>query len=171
MPRTGSPPTLGTQARTSPAERGRGQGRLPPLRSAEDTGRCITCSRVCTTCGHPVRNKTMTLCRDCSRKTERDAAQVSCPQCDRPGYCARAPAGAGIARVPAKPNSRPLCRECGRWRRHAGLGLCSACWRRHLDRPFVRVQGRSPNSDNLRTGCVTSPPISPPSAASAAPAR
>ncbi|MGW0538181.1 integrase, partial [Streptomyces sp. NPDC003032] len=25
-------------------------------------------------------------------------------------------------------------------RRHAGLGLCSACWQRHPDRPFVRAQ-------------------------------
>ncbi|MDN0199977.1 LuxR C-terminal-related transcriptional regulator [Streptomyces sp. S.PNR 29] len=28
--------------------------------------------------------------------------------------------------------------ECGQLRRHAGLGLCSACWQRHPGRPFIR---------------------------------
>jgi site-specific recombinase XerD len=32
-----------------------------------------------------------------------------------------------------------ICAACGQLRRHAGLGLCSACWQRHPDRPFVRV--------------------------------
>ncbi|MEU9256640.1 helix-turn-helix transcriptional regulator, partial [Streptomyces sp. NPDC048270] len=52
----------------------------------EDTGRCITCSRVCTACGHPVRSKSSALCRTCLRKSERDAAKDPCPRCSRPGY-------------------------------------------------------------------------------------
>lgn len=72
-----------------------------------DTGRCITCSRVCTVWGHPVRDKTATLCRDCSRKTERNAAKAPALGAIGPAICARTPAGAGTARVPARPNSRP----------------------------------------------------------------
>ena len=30
------------------------------------------------------------------------------------------------------------CRGCGELRHHAALGLCSPCWQRHPDRPFIR---------------------------------
>jgi len=107
----------------------------------EDTGRCITCSRVCTTCGHPVRDKTATLCRNCSRKTQRDAAKAPCPRCSRPGYLREDTGWCGHCSRPRQTKQPPRpCRECGRVRRHAGLGLCSACWQRHPDRPFVRVE-------------------------------
>lgn len=33
-----------------------------------------------------------------------------------------------------------VCARCGRLRRHEALGLCSACWQRHPDWPFVRGQ-------------------------------
>ena len=33
------------------------------------------------------------------------------------------------------------CAQCGQVRQHAGLGLCSACWQRRPDRPFVAGAG------------------------------
>ena len=39
---------------------------------------------------------------------------------------------------PRQPKDPPrVCTECGQVRRHAGLGLCSPCWQRRPDRPFV----------------------------------
>ena len=56
-----------------------------------------------------------------------------------PGYCARTPAGAAAAPGPGRPGSRPgSAAAAASCRRHAGLGLCSACWQRHPDRPFVQ---------------------------------
>lgn len=105
-----------------------------------DTGRCITCSRTCIDCGHPVRGKTTERCRDCRRKAEQQAAQRPCPRCRRPGYLREDTGWCGHCSRPrqAKQPPRP-CGECGQVRRHAGLGLCSACWQRHPDRPFVHV--------------------------------
>ncbi|MFE4801807.1 double zinc ribbon domain-containing protein [Streptomyces sp. NPDC056708] len=95
---------------------------------------------MCATCGHPVRDKTATLCRDCSRKTERDAAKAPCPRCGRPGYLREDTGWCGHCSRPRQTKQPPrTCRECGHVRRHAGLGLCSACWQRHPDRPFVRA--------------------------------
>lgn len=104
-----------------------------------DGGRCITCSRACATCGHPVRSKDTILCRDCRRKARQQAALRDCPKCGRPGllredtgwcgHCSRTRQGKWPPRV---------CTECGQLRRHAALGLCSACLQRHPDRPFVR---------------------------------
>lgn len=47
----------------------------------EDTGRCITCSRVCTECGHPVRSPQNQLCRECRRRAGQLAGQRTCPRC------------------------------------------------------------------------------------------
>ncbi|MER6523593.1 integrase [Streptomyces sp. NPDC001553] len=88
-----------------------------------------------------MRDKTATLCRDCSRTAERDAAKTPCPRCHRLGYLREDTGWCGhCSRLrQTKQPPRP-CRECGRVRRHAGLGLCSACWQRHPDRPFVRAE-------------------------------
>jgi hypothetical protein len=119
----------------------------------EDTGSCITCSRVCTTCGHPVRNKTSTLCRDCSRITERDAAKAPCPRCDRPGYLCEDTGWCGHCSRPRQTKQPPrTCRECGRVQRRAGLGLCSACWQRH-PRPALRP-GRGPDRRTRTTSLL-----------------
>ncbi|WP_180685593.1 hypothetical protein [Streptomyces gossypiisoli] len=94
----------------------------------EDTGRCITCSRVCEQCGHPVRAAGNRLCRDCRRKAERFAAQQPCPRCGKPGYLREDTGWCGSCSRPGPPKQPPrICRECGQLRRHAGLGLCSAC--------------------------------------------
>lgn len=107
----------------------------------EDTGRCVTCSRVCIACGHPVRGKTATLCRDCARKAESDAAKAPCPRCDRPGYLREDTGWCGHCSRSRQSKQLPrTCRECGRARHHAGRGLCSACWQRHPDRPFIRAE-------------------------------
>ncbi len=114
------------------------------------TGRCVVCSRVCTRCGHPVRAASATLCRDCRRTAERQAAQQPCPRCGRPGYlradtgwcgpCSRPRQAKDPPRPPSNPGQFRVCVGCGRLRRHEALGLCSACWQRHPDRPFVRGQ-------------------------------
>lgn len=107
----------------------------------EDSGRCITCSRVCTACGHPVRDKTATMCRDYSRKTERNAAKAPCPRCHRPGYLREDTGWCGHCSRPRQTKQPPqACSQCGNVRKHAALGLCSACWQRHPDRPFVRAE-------------------------------
>jgi site-specific recombinase XerC len=103
------------------------------------TGRCVLCSRACTRCGHPVRPRSASLCRDCRRAAERAAAQQPCPRCGRSGYLRPDTGWCGTCSRPrqAKQPPRP-CAGCGQVRRHAGLGLCSACWQRHPDRPFVQ---------------------------------
>lgn len=105
----------------------------------QDTGRCITCSRVCGECGHPVRASHARLCRDCRRKAEQTAAQQVCPRCGRPGYLREDTGWCGHCSRPRQDKQPPrTCRECGQVRRHAGLGLCSACWQKHPGRPFIR---------------------------------
>ncbi|MFC9500414.1 hypothetical protein [Streptomyces sp. NPDC056982] len=75
------------------------------------------------------------------RKTERDAAKVSCPRCNRPSYLREDTGWCGHCSRPRQTKQPPRpCHECGRVRRHAGLGLCSACWQRHPDRSFVRAE-------------------------------
>ncbi|WP_208615526.1 site-specific integrase [Streptomyces rubellomurinus] len=105
----------------------------------EDTGRCITCSRVCEQCGHPVRAAHDRLCGVCRRKAERLAAQQPCPRCGKPGHLREETGWCGRCSHPGSPKRPPRsCRECGQVRRHAGLGLCSACWQKHPGRPFIR---------------------------------
>ncbi|WP_244291399.1 tyrosine-type recombinase/integrase [Streptomyces subrutilus] len=114
-----------------------------------DTGRCITCSRVCTACGHPVRSKSSTLCRTCSRESERAAAKAPCSRCGRPGYLREDTGWCGHCSRPRQTRQPPrACDQCGRVRKHAGLGLCSACWQRHPDRPFVRAEHLIAEIDN-----------------------
>ncbi|WP_172388215.1 integrase [Streptomyces sp. MNP-20] len=104
-----------------------------------DTGRCITCSRVCTECGHPVRSPKHQLCRECRRKAGQLADQRTCPRCGKPGYLREKTGWCGHCSRP-RPEKKPprICRECGQLRRHSGLGLCSACWQKHPGRPFIR---------------------------------
>ena len=105
-----------------------------------DTGRCVLCSRACTRCGHPVRRQQDTLCRDCRRKARQAAAQRPCPRCSRPGYLREDTGWCGICSRPRQPKDPPRdCAQCGQTRRHEGLGLCSACWQRRPERPFVQA--------------------------------
>ena len=105
-----------------------------------DTGRCVLCSRACTQCGHPVRRREDTLCRDCRRKARQAAAQRPCPRCGRPGYLREDTGWCGTCSRPRQPKDPPrACAQCGQVRRHEGLGLCSACWQRRPERPFVRA--------------------------------
>lgn len=117
----------------------------------QDTGRCITCSRVCGQCGHPVRSPQNRLCRECRRRGDRLAVQQSCPRCGKLGYLRQTTGWCGHCSRPRQGKQPPrVCRECGALRRHTGLGLCSACWQKHPDRPFVR-------GERLREG-LTDPP-------------
>jgi integrase len=105
-----------------------------------DTGRCVLCSRVCTQCGHPVRRSDATLCRDCRRRARRQAAQQPCPRCGRPGYLRDDTGWCGICSRPRQSKDPPRpCVQCGQVKRHEALGLCSACWQRRPERPFVRA--------------------------------
>lgn len=113
---------------------GCGQRRVLPVGSQ----RCVTCSKTCTACGGPLRFKQSTLCRACRLAEQRRAAQQLCPRCARSGYLREDTGWCGSCSRPGPPRQPPrICRECGQLRRHAGLGLCDACWQRHPDRPFV----------------------------------
>jgi site-specific recombinase XerD len=106
----------------------------------DDTGRCVLCSRACTQCGHPVRRADATLCRDCRRKARQAAAQRLCPRCGRPGYLREGTGWCGPCSRPRQEKDPPRpCAQCGQVRRHEALGLCSACWQRRPERPFVRA--------------------------------
>ena len=64
-----------------------------------------------------------------------------------PGTCGRTPAGAAPAPGPASRRTRPgTCAQCGQVKRHEGLGLCSACWQRRPERPFVPAATWPPGS-------------------------
>lgn len=104
-----------------------------------ETGRCLTCSRVCEQCGHPVRAAENRLCRDCRRKAERLAARRDCPRCGKPGYLRTDTGWCGNCSRTRQGKQPPrACHACGQVRRHEALGLCSACWQKHPGRPFIR---------------------------------
>ena len=105
-----------------------------------DTGRCVLCSRACPQCGHPVRRREDTLCRDCRRKARQAAAQRPCSRCGRAGYLREGTGWCGICSRPRQSKDPPrACAQCGQVKRHEGLGLCSACWQRRPERPFVQA--------------------------------
>ena len=108
----------------------------------EETGRCVLCSRCCRECGHSVRGRNAVTCRACRRKMQQDAAKEPCPRCGRPGYLREDTGWCGICSRPRQDRDPPRpCAQCGQVRQHAGLGLCSACWQRRPDRPFVAGAG------------------------------
>jgi site-specific recombinase XerD len=105
-----------------------------------DTGRCILCSRRCMGCAGPLRFASSTHCRSCRRRADAQAAKSPCPRCDKPGLLREATGWCGPCSRPRPARKPPqTCIACGQLRRHSGLGLCSACWQRRPDRPFVRV--------------------------------
>lgn len=106
----------------------------------EDTGRCRLCSHRCVDCGGPLRFVGSTHCRACRRRIAAQAAKVPCPRCGRPGLIREATGWCGPCSHTG-PGKKPprTCSSCGQLRRHAGLGMCSACWQRHPDRPFIRA--------------------------------
>jgi len=105
----------------------------------EETGRCVLCSRCCRECGHPVRGRDAVACRDCRRKARQDAARQPCPRCSRPGLLREETGWCGTCSRPRQDKDPPReCAQCGQVRRHEALGLCSACWQRHPDRPFIQ---------------------------------
>jgi integrase len=107
----------------------------------QDTGRCVICSRACAECGDPVRSPRNQLCRRCRCRAERAAAQQRCPRCGKLGYPRADTGWCGSCSRPRPPKDPPrVCQECGQLRRHAGLGLCSACWQKHPARPFIRAE-------------------------------
>jgi len=119
-----------------------GCGRQRVLR--EDTGRCAICSRVCASCGHPVRSPEATLCRECRREAGRLASLRLCPRCGKPGHLREDTGRCGSCSRPGAPKKPPrVCAGCGQLRRHAGLGLCGPCWQRHPGRPFIRAENVS----------------------------
>jgi integrase len=108
----------------------------------EETGRCIVCSRCCAQCGHPVRRSEDALCRDCRRKARQEAAKQDCPRCGRPGLLREATGWCGPCSRPRQQKDPPReCTQCGQFRRHAGLGMCSACFQRRPDRAFTAGAG------------------------------
>lgn len=106
-----------------------------------ETSQCILCSRRCSVCAAPVRSATSTLCKRCARAAAARAAKRPCPRCGRPGLLRPATGWCGSCSRPGPPKQPPrICRQCAQLRRHAALGLCSPCWQRHPDRPFIRAE-------------------------------
>jgi hypothetical protein len=105
------------------------------------TGKCVLCSRRCSRCRGPVRAAGADLCRGCLRRAEREAAKSLCPRCSKAGFLREATGLCGSCSRPGPPKGPPrICWVCGELRRHSGLGMCSRCWQRHPDRPFVKAQ-------------------------------
>jgi hypothetical protein len=105
------------------------------------TGKCVLCSRRCSRCRGPVRAVGADLCRGCLRRAEREAAKSLCPRCSKAGFLREATGLCGSCSRPGPPKGPPrICWVCGELRRHSGLGMCSRCWQRHPDRPFVKAQ-------------------------------
>lgn len=105
------------------------------------TGRCVTCSRCCITCGHPVRRQADRLCRACRRREAAAAARSRCPRCDRMGILRPDTGWCGTCsrpRTPALPPRR--CIQCAAETKHPVHGLCSRCWQRNPDRAFTRAE-------------------------------
>lgn len=105
----------------------------------EATGRCVLCSRRCTTCGGPVRPAEAVLCRHCRRRADAVAAMSPCPRCGRPGLIREATGWCGTCSRPHPGKDPPrICRVCGQLRRHAALGMCNRCFEADPERPLVR---------------------------------
>lgn len=103
------------------------------------TGRCVLCSRRCVECGHPVRRADATLCKTCRRRADLLARQLDCPRCGKPGYLRTETGWCGSCSRPGPPKDPPrICQVCGELRQHEGRGMCSRCWQRHPQRPFVQ---------------------------------
>lgn len=110
------------------------------LRLQPDTGRCARCSRTCIDCGHIVRYKTATRCRECRRRLNAASARSPCPRCGRPGIIRAETGWCGTCSRPAPAPlvARP-CSQCGELRRKKGPGLCHRCWTNHPTRPVTQA--------------------------------
>jgi site-specific recombinase XerD len=105
------------------------------LRLSPETGRCVTCSRICVDCGHVVRFKNATRCRDCRRRHEAAAAKRPCPRCGRLGFIRATTGWCGACSRPAPAPLPALpCPACGALVRKRGRLLCGRCWQKHPDR-------------------------------------
>lgn len=114
-----------------------------------DTGRCVLCSRRCITCDGPLRFAHSTHCRHCRRRAAAQAAKAPCPRCGKPGLLRETTGWCGQCSRPAPAKTPPrICSSCGQLRRHSGLGMCSACWQRHPDRPVIRAANLIASLDN-----------------------
>ena len=113
------------------------------------TSRCVLCSRRCVECGHPVRRADATLCTTCRRRAGLFARQQHCPRCDKPGYLRAETGWCGSCSRPGPPKDPPrICEVCGELRRHVGRGMCSRCWQRHPQRPYVHGEHLAARLEN-----------------------
>lgn len=104
-------------------------------RLVDDTGRCVTCSRVCVDCGQVVRSKSSDRCRPCVRRSEIAEAKQPCPRCGRDGLIREATGWCGNCSKPRPELAPPRpCVQCDRLVRRLSLGLCGRCWQRNPDR-------------------------------------
>jgi site-specific recombinase XerD len=113
------------------------------------TGRCMLCSRRCVECGRPVRRADSMLCKTCRRRADLLARQQLCPRCGKPGYLRADTGWCGSCSHPGPPKDPPrICQVCGELRRHEGRGMCSRCWQRHPQRPFVQGEHLAARLEN-----------------------
>ena len=104
------------------------------------TGRCLTCTRACTTCGLPVRRLADTLCLTCRRRAKAAAGKALCPRCDRMGFLRPETGWCGSCSRPGPPKLAPrTCPQCGCATTRLCNGVCHRCWQAHPDRPFIRA--------------------------------
>lgn len=105
-----------------------------------DTGRCVSCSRACTTCGLPVRRVSDTLCLACRRRARAAAGKALCPRCSRMGNLRPDTGWCGSCSRPGPPPLPPRsCPQCGATTNRLSNGVCNRCWQAHPDRPFTRA--------------------------------
>ena len=145
-PRSGSSAASTAAVRAGPSARPR---RRRSARAAGSSGSCRTrpagasCAPGAAAGAAPGRPAPEdTLCRDCRREARQSAAQRPCPRCGRPGYLREATGWCGPFFRPRQQKDPPReCTQCGQVKRHAGLGMCSACFQRRPDRAFQAGAG------------------------------
>jgi hypothetical protein len=105
------------------------------------TGKCVLCSRTCTRCGHRVGRIGRELCKECTRRDRRTAAQQPCPRCGKPGRIRPETGWCGPCSHPGRPpNPDAACQSCGTVTHLIGAGLCSNCYDRSPHRVIVRAE-------------------------------
>ena len=104
----------------------------------KDTGRCMHCSRTCTTAAAGALSGRHQLAGPAGGKPSESPPNRPARAAAARLSCATATGWCGSLLTVRQPSShRVRARGCGQVRRHAGLGLCSACWQKHPDRPFI----------------------------------
>ena len=125
------------------------------------------CSRVCEQCGHPVRSPQTPAVPGLPAQGRAAGRPRAVSALRQARLSARGDRLVRLLLTPRQAKKPPqICRRCGQLRRHAGLGLCSACWQTHPGRPFIRGDHLRDRLPTRRRGWTTSWLMSRPAIAS-----